>query len=291
MQYIYLLLIIACAMGNNLFKNTFAKGAVCTEGDNAVYNAVACFIGAPLALIGHSLAPMSSQALLRALLFGAAMAGVAISTIRALRTGPMALTALFGNFSMVIPILFAFLLWEEPISPARIFGILVMFAAIYLIINPGKKSGEKVSRTWVLWVSLNSLACGLMALFQQMAAKSCPEESAMFLVAGFLFATLFMLIYALFCSRKPETRPTFPFFSRQNLNGLIVGVFGGISHICAMKILLLMDSAVYYPLKDGLCILCNALLGRFLLKERLSRRAWVGFALGAISVLMLTVLQ
>lgn len=291
MQYLFLLFIVACAMGNNILKNSFAKGEVCTEGDNAVYNAVACFIGAPLSLLGHSIAAPSGSALLYSALFGASMAGVAITTIRALRTGPMALTALFGNFSMLIPILFAFLFWHEAISAPRILGILIMFAAIYLIINPGRRSGETISPAWILWVALYSLTSGLMALFQQIASKVCPDESAVFLALGFLFATGFVLLYAAFCRRKPETRASFPLFSRQNLSGLIVGVFGGISHICTMAILRLMDSAVFYPLKDGICIICNALLGWFLFRERVSRRAGAGFVLGAISVLLLTILN
>ncbi len=289
MQYLLLLIIIACAMGNNLLKNAFAKGDVCTEGDNAVYNAIACFIGAPLSLIGHGLAPMSGPALLWSALFGASMAGVAISAIRAFRSGPMALTALFGDFSMILPILFAFLFWREPISGLRIPGILLMFAAIYLMVNPGKGSGEKISPSWVLWAGIFSLTTGLMSLFQQISVKTVPEESSMFLVAGFLFATLFVLIYAAFCQRKEETRVSFPLFSRQNLNGLIVGIFGGISHICAVAILKLMDSAIFYPLKAGLCILFNGLLGWFLLKERVSRRRLLGFILGGVSVLLLTV--
>lgn len=295
MQYLYLLIIVACAMGNNIFKNAFAKGEICTEGDNAIYNAIACFIGAPLSMLGHRFLPISGPALLYSFLFGLSMAGVAITTIRALRTGPMAVTALFGNFAMVIPIFFAFFFWHERISLPRILGIAVMFFAIFLMIYPGKKAGkedkETVSREWTLWVSLYALTTGLMALFQQMAAKSHPEDSTMFLFYGFLFATFFVLLYALYCRKEESTRAQFPFFSRQNFNGLFVGILGGISHISAMAILTLMDSAVFYPVKDGICIICNALLGRFLLKERLSKRRMLGFVLGAISILALTVLN
>ena len=78
MKFLLLSAIVLCALGNNVMKNSFAKGSGFTDGDNAVYNTIACFIGAPMALIGHELQPVSGQALILALLFGAAMAGDAI---------------------------------------------------------------------------------------------------------------------------------------------------------------------------------------------------------------------
>ena len=98
MGTLYLFIILLCAMGNNVFKNLFAKGDVCSDGDNAIYNVIACGIGAPLSLIGQRFTAVSGHTLLTAFFFGLSMAGVAIITIKALRNGPMSLTVLFGNF-------------------------------------------------------------------------------------------------------------------------------------------------------------------------------------------------
>lgn len=288
MGTLYLFIILLCAMGNNVFKNLFAKGDVCSDGDNAIYNVIACGIGAPLSLIGQSFTAVSGHTLLTAFFFGLSMAGVAITTIKALRNGPMSLTVLFGNFSAVIPVLFGFLFWHESISFLKAAGILLMFVSIWFIVNPDVN--VKVSRIWALFAVLYSLTSGLMALFQLVESKTGPEgESSMFLFWGFTFATLWMCVYFLFCQRKPERRMTVRFFSRENLNGLIVGIFGGISHICTMKILLLMDSTVFYPVKDGLCLICNALIGFFLFHEKLHRKQLVGLMLGFAAVMILTI--
>lgn len=287
MKYLLLLIIVLCSLGNNVMKNSFAKGSGFTEGDNAVYNTIACFIGAPMALIGHELHPVSGQAFILALLFGASMAGVAITAIRALKSGPMALTALFGNFSLIIPVLAGFLLWHEAVSLGKMIGIAMIFSSVFLILNPDKK--EKGSKEWAFMTLLYFLSSGLMSLFQQLASKSCPDEPVMFLVCGFLSASLFLFIYTVLFCRKGSARPHFPLFSLENLNGVAVGVSGGIAHICIMKVLTLMDSTLYYPLKEGLCIIFNALLGLLFFHERFSKRKTVGFIIGAAAVILLTV--
>ena len=47
MQYVFFLIIIGCALGNNVFKNLFAHGETVTDGDNAIYNVIACGIVVP----------------------------------------------------------------------------------------------------------------------------------------------------------------------------------------------------------------------------------------------------
>lgn len=286
-KYILLLAIVLCAIGNNVMKNSFAKGSGFTDGDNAVYNIIACFIGAPMALIGHEIQPVSWQAFSLALLFGASMAGVAITTILALKSGPMALTVLFGNFSLLIPLLAGFVLWREAATVRKMIGIALIFASVFLILSPGRN--EKGSKKWAFMTLLYFLSSGMMSLFQQLASKCCQDEASMFLVCGFLAASFFLLLYTVFFCRSGETRPHFPLFSLENLNGLIVGVFGGISHICALKILTLMDSTVFYPLKDGLCIVFNALVGLLFFHERFSNKKTIGFVLGASAILLLSV--
>lgn len=286
MKFLLLSAIVLCALGNNVMKNSFAKGSGFTDGDNAVYNTIACFIGAPMALIGHELQPVSGQALILALLFGAAMAGVAITTILAFKSGPMALTALFGNFSLLIPLFAGFALWHEPVSLGKTAGITLIFASIFLILNPEKN--EKGSKKWAVMTLLYFLSSGLMSLFQQLASKRCPDEASMFLVCGFLAASVFLLLYTILFCRSSETRPHFPLLSPENLNGLIVGIFGGISHICALKILSVMDSTVYYPMKDGLCIIFSAIAGLLFFHERFSKRKTAGFIIGAAAILLLS---
>lgn len=288
MAVILIAVILLCAMGNNVFKNLFAKGEVCSDGDNAIYNVIACGIGAPLSLIGNGFSAVSGTTLLLAFFFGLSMAGVAITTIKALRSGPMSLTVLFGNFSAVIPILFGFLFWHEPVSLLKASGILLMFVSIYFIVNPDVN--VKVSKTWVLFAGLYALTTGLMALFQLFQSKRMGgEEAAMFLFWGFTFATLWMIVYLVFCNKKPETKMTIRLLSRENLNGLIVGIFGGISHICTMKVLTVLDSTVFYPVKDGLCLVCNTLLGYFLFKERIHKKQFAGLVLGSIAIMILTI--
>ena len=289
MAYLYFAIIVACGLGNNIFKNIFAKGKTVTDGDNAIYNAIACGIGAPLALVGSGFSAISAPSLLVSVLFGASMAGVAISAIKALRLGPVTITVLFSDFSIVLPILSGFLIWKEPLTAAKVAGTLIMFCSIYFLVNKTKgKKEEKAQRSWALWAVLFGLTCGLMAFFQQIQTKSGRGESTMFLFWGFSTATVILIIYLIICNRKPSTAQTVNLFGKENLNGLLVGIFGGISHLCTMQILTMMDSTVYYPLKSGVSIAANTLCGFLLFKEKLCRRQVIGLVLGFIAIMLLT---
>lgn len=115
----------------------------------------------------------------------------------------------------------------------------------------------------------------------------------MFLIGGYLSATLFICIDLIFCSRKPGQEVTKKFISKDNLNGLLVGVLGAFNAICVMAILQpgRMESTVFYPLKVGTCLICNALLSYFLFHEKLSRKQLIGFVLGTAAILVLTVFK
>lgn len=293
MTAVLFIIILLCSMGDVIFKNIFAKGGTCTEGDNHVYNAIACFIGAPLALIGRTLSVPGGITVLLSVLYGFFMGFVAIFGIRSFKTGPVSLTSIFGSFSMVIPIAAGFVFWpeSEPLTLMKIFGIVMMFAAVWFIISPG--SDGKVTKQWIFNVIVYSLACGLMSTCQQVEAKLRPDESTMFLVGGYLSATFFICINLPFCNRKPGMEVTRKFFCRDNLNGLLVGILGAFNAICVMAILQpgRMESTVFYPLKVGSCLICNALVSYFLFHEKLSRKQLIGFVLGTAAILILTVLK
>lgn len=295
MTIIFFAIIVLCAMGNNIFKNIFAKGKECTEGDNCVYNIVACAIGAPLSMIGNGITPVTGTTVILSLCFGVSMAFVAIFTIKALRNGPMALTVLFANFAMVIPILFGFFFWHEKVTFLKAFGIIIMFLAVYLIIGPGREEAaegiRKATGKWALYAGIYGVSTGLMSLFQQVQTKVMPSENSMFLVMGFTFASLALCVYLPFCQKSQEMKVTKKFWCRENLNGLIVGIFGGISHIITVRLLLMMDSTIFYPLKAGICIICDMLCGYFLFHEKVSKRKLLGFAIGGISIVLLTIVK
>ena len=276
-------------MGDVVIKNTFAKGSVCTDGDNHVFNAIACIIGAPLALLIHGLSPLSLQTFGLGFGYGFCMAFVAVYGVKAFKTGPMSLTSMFGSFSMLIPILAGFLFWHEKITLIKIAGILAMFVAVYFIISP---SGDgKVTKVWIINVLIYFFSTGLMTTFQQIAAKARPEETSSFLVTGYCIATLFICLNLPYLNKIPEKRVGKKFLSKENLNGLLVGILGALNSIATMKILGMMDSTVFYPVKVGICLICNALLGYFLFHEKLGRKQIIGFVIGTVSILILTVFR
>lgn len=283
------LVIIACSLGDVIIKNTFAKGGVCSDGDNHVFNAIACIIGAPLALLIYGLSPLSMTSLLLGLGCGLCMGFVAIFGVLSYKTGSMSLTSMFGCFSMIIPILAGFLLWQEPVTGMKLLGIALMFVSIYLIISPG--SDGAVTKVWIKNVLIYALSTGLMTTLQQITAKANPAESSSFLFVTYTSATLFICLNLPYLQKRPALQVTKKFLCKENLNGLLVGILGAINTVCTMKILGLMDSTVFYPLKVGTCLILNALLAYFLFHEKHSKKQIAGFLIGTAAILILTIFK
>jgi len=281
------IVITACVVGDVVIKNTFARGEVCTAGDNHVFNAIACVIGAPLALLIYGLSPFSLQSVLLGLCCGFCMGFVAIYGVKSFQTGPVSLTSMFGCFSMLIPILAGFIIWREPVTMMKVFGIFLMFLSVYFIISPS--ADGQVTREWIRNVFIYAISTGLMSLFQQIAAKTAPQEASSFLFVTYVSSCLFICMNLPYLQKRPELAVTKKFFSKENLNGLLVGILGAISTICSIKALGLMDSTVFYPLKVGISLICNALVSSFLFHDRLSRKQSIGFLIGMASILILTI--
>jgi drug/metabolite transporter (DMT)-like permease len=182
------------------------------------------------------------------------------------------------RMSLFIPLLSAWLLFNEKFNDYKIGGICIAFPALVLILA---KRPDKPAKEW-LYPALVLLGYGLVdVLFKQVVVlKDPPYTTSLFLLfCGALMLTVCAVIYELiFLKRKLQL---------MNLAyGILVGIFnfGNILfYLKAHKVFAENPSTVFAAMNIGVIVL-GSLTGLLIFKEKLSKLNYVGIVLALVAI-------
>ena len=232
-------------------------------------------------------APIFTYSLL-ALLLPALFIILAVSV----RLSGIVRTDIAQRLSLFIPIIAAFLLFGEKITPLKSIGIAVGFTAIICTIpwgrNPENKTHYESRRaSGNAWVYLLIVFIGMGVidvLFKQIAAfKAIAYNSSLFIV--FVLAFIFSLIGLLYQVITKKMRFSWPHI----LIGWVLGIanFGNILfYLKAHKALANQPSTVFSAMNIGV-IVAGALTGLIVFKEKLSLLNKAGIVIAIIAIIVI----
>ncbi len=224
------------------------------------------------------------------LLFGAAH-GILLAIAnqagyRALHSGPMALTSMLVNFSLIIPFLFGVIrLGERPSVFAYIGFALLGLALICLNLRSGKRvQGKRPSLKWAIFVLLTLLANGLCSVITSWHQSLYRGEYELGLTA-WTVAVCFAIfaVLALFGGKLKREYHT----PRCDLYAGGAGIVNTLASFLTVFLAAQSPATILYPLLSATTMLAALLVGRFVFGEKLSRNQLVGFAIGVCSVVLL----
>ncbi len=128
--------------------------------------------------------------------YGISLAISMYAGYKALLCGPMALSSMIVSFSVLIPILFGILYFDEKVTLLKGVGLFFFVLAIYFSAkkkkDAQKDSTEKTKSTygsWSFFLLTTFLANGLCSVLQKLHQAARPSQ----------FSTEFMLFAMLFC--------------------------------------------------------------------------------------------
>ena len=151
---------------------------------------------------GNLYIPLSG--LLTAALFGCFFSICVFTNLKALEDGPLSLTTLIVNFSLIFPLIYSFCFLGEPITPVRIGGILLLVVCMFLFTNPKVTGEKKISLKWILLSVASCLCNGLLSVPSKIYAMASENAYAsQYLVYSYFFATVTSLVlFAILRSRQ-----------------------------------------------------------------------------------------
>ena len=211
---------------------------------------------------------------------------------KSVRLSGIVRTDIAQRLSLLIPIIAAFFLFNEPLTPLKGTGIALGFIAILCAVPWRYKTsgGRAVPGGW-FYLLLVFIGFGVIdVLFKQMALfKAVTYTTSLFIV--YIMSFIFSFIALAYQIITKKTKFSFPHI----IIGSVLGIanFGNILfYLKAHKALASSPSVVFAGMNFGVIIL-GALTGFIIFKEKLSllNKVGIGIALLAVAIIAYTQLH
>jgi drug/metabolite transporter (DMT)-like permease len=252
---------------------------------NTLYFAVVVAVLAPF---GLDFSGLHARTVALAAVFGLVFIASILCYMKAMESGPLSLSSLAFSFGLLVPILAGAALWNERLSLLQGAGLLLLLFTFYLGAgSPGAES-KKVNVRWLVCSVLALVGNGtLMALLKAHQSALPGREVHEFLVLAFGTAALLSLV--LFLLRR--------FRYKETAAGLKSGAFAllalgtgattAFGNLVSLVLSGRVPAYVQFPVINGGVVFVSSVLSVLVFKEKLTRRAWAGLALGLAALVMI----
>ncbi|WP_022666708.1 hypothetical protein [Desulfospira joergensenii] len=195
----------------------------------------------------------------------------------------IAVTTIATKMSVVIPMLFSILYFQEGFTPLKCFGIVMGMTALALIVvkTPDKKADRRYLFLPLVLFTGAGLLDALLKLVQQ--NYLLDGDPAAFTGTSFFFAFVTGLGICLVQKVPPKI-----FFKPEILlSGLVLGSvnFGSIYFLIRTLDRGLFDASILFGLNSIGIVCLSIFLAALLFRERLSGTNWTGVALAVLAIL------
>ncbi len=264
---------------------------------------------------------LPGEGILTAAIFGVIFSATVFFNLVALDYGPLSITNLVINFSLVVPLVYGFVFLDETITPLRVAGIGLFVVCMFLFCNPFEKTADTAGTpvrkrgrmlTWILLTMASFATNGMLMVIQKNYALKTENAYALsFLLYSYLFATVTSVVLAgiLKLARRkpgasepaavnPATEPTSVPANATAIDGkrfwllmggfsLLVGVSNFVLNFAVILLATRMDAAIVYPVIQGGGPVIVTVVSYFLFREKLNLPKWLGVVLGCLGIVLL----
>ena len=194
----------------------------------------------------------------------------------ALGAGPMALTSMLAAMSLMIPLLWGLLFWNETLSLPSIFGLFLLLAAITLICSPKK---AKLSKKWLFYCLLTLICNGICSVIQKYHQQAFPGKyQAEFMLYGMTAVTA-----VLFAIQIAKRR----YLPKPNILGTASGIMNGLANFIVLLLAATENATQLFPLVSAANIMAAYLSGLFFFREKISLIQIIGLVTGSAGIIFL----
>ena len=223
--------------------------------------------------------------LLFGLAYGAVQALFIFFKTLAMNTGPVSVTTLMGNGSLLLSILVCYLAWGERVSIGDGIGLAILLVGIALV-NYRRSAGGGMRRGWLLFAVLFLLFGAGVGICFKAFSKTAASANDMMIVAAFVMSLLFFVL-CLTAGRG------------QAMGGidrrfLVIAVASGLCSCLYNRMNIglsgALDAIVFFPFFNGGVVILSTICSVLFTKERLSALRIVGLLLGTVAIAIIGIL-
>ena len=283
-MHILLITIIFASLNSVLLHNVKFKS------DASVYkfNTVCSFVWLAIlfSLNGFRL-QFGREALIFGLVYGVTQALFVFFKTMAMNSGPVSVTTLIGNASLLISVFVSYFLWGEEISALDVLGLCILLFALFLTTYKNEY-GAKSKRWYVLSFFFLVFAAGVGISFKAYSKTAVDSTiNEMMTVAAAVMLVLYISLYALYGVVLKKTKQS----EKEEGDGwkfILYAIGAGILSCVYNRLNIwlsgVLDAVIFFPIFNGGVVLLSALLASLFFKERLQKKQVAGLVLGVLAI-------
>lgn len=235
----------------------------------------------------------------------AALSGIGMATFQscyaiALNVGPVSLTVLISNFSVLFITLFGILAFGDKMYASQLLGVALLVVSMFLSVKSDSGEQKKATRSWLL-LTLTSLftngACScIQRVYMATESGAGANMDVTFLVVMYVFSGLAALAMYLFTAvrRKHSAHPegavsTIGFNPRVLLYAALIALVLSVYQKTYMFSITNIEGTFLFPTYAGLQALGMTLIGMLFFRDRLTPRQRWGLVCGILCVVLMNV--
>lgn len=291
MPYFYLVASVFFIASSSIFGSIFNRKNEGKKDPTPLFNLLLTFV----ALIGwwviyaldFSFNPAS---LIYSVIFAVGYAVADIGIILALATGPVSLTSLILQLSLIGATIWGFLFWGETPTWLTWVGLALVVVAIALcLFAPSGNGSDKkpITFKWIIFAAMAFFGNVTCTVAQKTHQMDFGGEHGNMMMAFAMVISLLIFIAVYLFSDKRDTREiikkSWCFPAAAGACNLLLNLF--IIFLAATE----LPPSLIYPVISVGGIMITSLFSAFFLREKLYVWQWFGIGVGAVAIVALSV--
>ncbi|NER13294.1 EamA family transporter [Leptobacterium flavescens] len=282
---IYLILSVVFASLIFIIFKLYDRYRVNTFQAIIVNYAVACTVG----ILSYESTVEWAEHHTKSWFIGALLLGflfIAVFNVMALASqkNGVSVASVAGKMSVVIPIIFAVIVYKDHLGPIKLIGIILALIAVYL--TAMKQKNLRIERKNFIYPLLLFLGSGVIdtSLKYLETTYVDPGEVPLFSATIFFFAAISGLLILIFKGIRGQLKIK----GINIIGGIMLGVPNYYSVYFLLKALQseTLNSSTVFTINNVAVVMLTTLLGILLFREKLSPKNWLGIAIAVISIFL-----
>jgi drug/metabolite transporter (DMT)-like permease len=223
---------------------------------------------------------------LGALFLGALFVSIFFVMAMTAQKNGVSVASIAGKMSVVVPVFFGIILYNESVTFLKILGIVIALVAVYLSSVKEEKTAKKGT---LLFPILLFLGSGIIDTTLKYVQTNYVADEDISIFSGSLFgiAAIFGFVILVIKTLKKRT----PFGLKNIVAGIVLGVPNYFSILFLIKALQNknFESSTLFTINNVAIVIVSTLVGLVLFKEKFSLKNKIGVALALLGIVLVTI--
>ena len=291
MSYFYLMLSIIGNSAANIFGGYYTRGTKDKKDASALYSFIQLVVTFLLWLVLYFCNfNFDVKVLPYALTFGGCFAIAIRFRLLAYKTGPVMLSSLLIQLSLIAVCIWGLIFWGEPFSEVIGIGLVLVVISLWLCLYKGKEKTDekkKVSWKWIVYCALAFIGNAGATIVQRAMVNDLGENNKNMLMA---FATLFATILLCITYMRSDRSDSKEIIKTKGFFPVLSAVFNVVLNYAVMELVNAtpkLSASLIYPAIGVGGLIITSLFSFFAFKEQLKWWQWIGVGIGMIATAIL----